>query len=109
MSKLFGDVSKEDKALAAALEVEELNIDKRFDMPAKTQAKCYVALAHDWYVLGVEDQGLKLLAKAEKVYPGYFKNQITLDCYASPDFEYLVRGIMAQLVSIMISKPQDTL
>lgn len=106
--KLYGDVPEQHKALAAALEQQENRFDTNMDdLDREYLAKGYVCLAHDWYHMGAEDSGIRLLAKAEQIYPNYFKTMIAKHCYADADFEHLVRNITAELVFMMISRLED--
>lgn len=105
--KLYGDVPEEHKELAIALTQTEKVFDLSMDTDRSKLAKGYVCLSHDWYHIGMEEEGLRLLSKAEQVYPGYFKTMIAKHCYEDADFEFIVRNMTAELVRMMLSRLED--
>ena len=63
-------------------------------------ARALVSLAHDWYVIDMEEKGSELLEKAEKVCPSYFEHQIYMDIEADPSFATLVESLTLNLVTL---------
>lgn len=105
--KLYGDVAEHEKELAIALEKQERVFDLSFNIPKEELARGYVCLAHDWYHIGDEDEGLRLLQKAENTSPGYFKVAMAKHCYENIDYEYLVRKLTAEIIYMLLSKLED--
>lgn len=105
--KLFGDVPQEHKDLEAELVLAEREFDLSMDLDRTKLAQGYVCLAHDWYLMGANEEGTRLLAKAEQISPGYFKTTIAKHCYESANFEYLVRNMTAQLIHMVLSKLEE--
>lgn len=107
--KLIGDVPEEHKYLAAELE----KMEKRFDEATgkgsdnSQLAKGYTCLAHDWYMMGAEEEGLRLLHKADKVFPTYFESQIIVDCLHDLEFNFIVRNITTELMFMAVSKLEE--
>lgn len=107
--KLVGDVPKEHRELAKELR----DLEKFFDelscpLPKEERARGYVAMAHDWYRMGADEEGEKLLLKANKVCPGYFKNEINDHVKESEDFALVVSGINAELKWILLHQLKDS-
>ena len=99
--KIYGDAPASYKALALKLETAELEVDQ-FSMPAGKKAQAYVCLASDWYDLGMEEEGERLLTKAETTSPTYFDELIVQHMKEDPNFEYLVRNISSELATLAI-------
>lgn len=98
---LFGDISKEDREQAKALEEQEAWFDSKQGLaPPQILAKGYICLAHDWYVLSLEEKAQKLLDKADKICPTYFENYMGFDIQEDPDFEKVMAGIIDQIIKL---------
>lgn len=101
--RLLGDVPQWQKDLAVELRTMEKSLDGMIDFfPGMQKAKCYVSLAHDWYYMGADEEGQKLLVKANEVCPGYFKNEINDHMKQSPEFTKLVNNLALELRSILL-------
>ena len=100
--KLYGDVPKEHLELVEELlEMEEYFDTEHLKYPPSLLARAYVSLACDWYTIISEDtKGGSLLEKAEKVCPGYFKNEIVDDIQEDPEFAILVENLTDSLLII---------
>jgi hypothetical protein len=83
---LHGDIPKEHRELAKELLEMEDHFDSKIDLEPSLVAKGLVCISHDYYSMGDDDKGRDLLAKAEKVYPGYFDKKI--DEHAAEDQFY---------------------
>jgi len=104
--KLYGDVSESDRKLAEDLEILEKKVDNgAFDPESK--AKMLTCLAHDYYLLDCEEEGYRLLNKAEQICPGYFKNVMHTQIMASDGFDLIVKNIALKLVSLTIGHLKD--
>lgn len=92
MAKMYGDVSQHHRDLAAALEDHEMWLDKKKSTPISpaAESKFCVCLAHDWYAMGMDEEGERLFNRAQKACPSYFKKEIFTDIKADPDFAYLI-------------------
>lgn len=101
---LVGDVPEWQRELAAALREVEKSVDSLVLVPDAEKAKCYVSLAHDWYEMDCEEEGVKLLIKAENICPGYFKNQINDHINTSQEFAYLLNNLALHLRSLLIEE-----
>lgn len=105
--KLLGDVPEEHKALAKGLEDMLAFIESTPNMPKELMAKSFTCLAHDWFQIGVEEEGNSLLLKAEQVCPGYFKEIMLQQTVADSDFAYIVKSLSVELAWMLINKIND--
>jgi len=108
---LHGDIPKEHRDLANQLiEMEEYfdSIASSSDK-ARSAAKAYVALAHDWIDMGLEERAEILFRKSEKAVPGYFSGLIWEDTKQDVEFAHLVANIMDYLNSALISALKGTM
>lgn len=95
MSKMYGDVPEGNKKLADALVKAELEMDDTISAPYKAQA--FFCLAHDWYEMGMEEEGHRLLEKAEEACPGYFKTHLQNHCKENPNLALLTERMFVML------------
>lgn len=100
--KLLGDVPQEHKDLAEELEQMERYFDSKHNVPLEMVAKGYVCLAHDWFALGAEEEGHRLLDKADKIYPGYFHTKASDHAKEDMDFALLIVNLRNYLNSLLI-------
>lgn len=102
MAKMYGDVTDQDKQLATALEAAERWLDKSpEEVIAELKAKFYVCWAHDWYEMGMDEEGERLLGKAQCVYPTYFSNKIVQQAKEDPEFAFLITRLQ-EIIAIDI-------
>ena len=52
-----------------------------------------VCLAHDYYIMDLEEEGDRLLNMAEKIYPGYFKGPIYIHIKEEREFAFLIEQL----------------
>lgn len=92
MTKLFGDVSEADRKIEQDLIGAEEAMEAYRHLTTGTKlAKCWVALAHDYYKdIGLDEEGERLIAKALKDCPTYFTVEIYEDRKADPMFDAVV-------------------
>lgn len=95
------------RKLALDLEDAERETDFRGDVPKDKKAKIYTCLAHDWYDIEMEEEGNRLLLKAEKVFPGYFKELVIQHMLEDAAFEYLVKRITLDLIRMMTGQLKE--
>lgn len=105
--KLFGDVSERDRELAEELDRLEADITSEVNIGKDIVAKACVCLAHDWYLMGVDEEGNRLLEKAEKYFPGYFKELMIKQTLEDPRFDYLVKGLTSELAMIILYRLKE--
>lgn len=99
--KLAGDVSKEDRELAEQLDLFEQDIGND-TYPNERKAQLYACLAHDWYQMGMEEEGNRLLLKAEKVFPGYFKDTVIKHQLEDDTFDLIIKNITSELARMLV-------
>lgn len=95
-----GDVPEAFRELAAELVETEKEIDELPNMPAHVKAKSYTLLAHDWYAMDLEEQGHKLLLKADGVYPNYFSGRIADHIIEDERYGVLVSRLTDKLLTL---------
>lgn len=101
MTKLAGDVSVEHRELAEQLTLfeETTDLDKYAD---EMRAKVYVCLAHDWYCMGAEEEGNRLLLKADKTFPGYFQSSVIKHQLEDEVFDRVIKNITLELARMLV-------
>lgn len=105
--KLAGDVSKEDREMAEELDSFEHLIDQdTYDNDRKAQM--YVSLAHDWYQLEADEEGDRLLLKADKVFPGYFKGKVLEHQQEDEIFDTVIKNITLELARLLTDSLRKT-
>lgn len=97
-------LSKENAELAIELRKAELEIDTNDSIPNGKKAQIYVCLAHDWYQMDMDGQGAQLLLKAERVYPGYFKNLVIQHTIEDENFDLVVKNLTLELAWMLLSR-----
>lgn len=105
--KLYGDVSEHDKKVAQGLEDMEAILSSEESLPKDVAAKMCVCMAHDWYHLGSDEEGHRLLQKAETFYPGYFKNLMLKHTVEDPRFDFLVKRLSAELATMILYRLKE--
>jgi len=108
--KLFGDVPEEHRELARQLDEMEEYFDgaaKRGNLPMEKIAQGYVCGAHDYYQIDCEEEGNRLLEKAEKVCPGYFKTFMVQHTKEDKDFDTLVKQLTSELAYLLLRRLKD--
>ena len=104
--RMVGDIPEEHRELADQLWAFEATIVMS-GAPPERMAQIYTCLAHDWYEIDVEEEGNRLLLKAEKIFPGYFKETVIKHALEDPDFDQLVRGITLELIALLVGNLND--
>jgi hypothetical protein len=98
--KFGGDLSKEQKAQTKELiEFEQLVDGDTY--PKERKAQMYVCMAHDWYQLDMEEEGSRLLLKAEKVCPGYFRGPVIEHIQENPTFDIVIKNLTFELLNLL--------
>ena len=105
--KLSGDVPQEHRDIAEQLDLFERNIDADKSLPKERKAQIYTCLAHDWYHLDADEEGGRLLIKAEKVSPGYFKETVIKHTLEDESFDQVIKNITLELIHMLIENVND--
>jgi len=100
--KLIGDVPEHHRILAASLEDAEREADNDTLMPDELKAQICVCLAHDWFDISVEEEGSRLLAKAEAYCPGYFKHKILEHTKDDAHYSIVVQNVTSMIIQRII-------
>lgn len=101
---LSSGLSEENQELAKKLEQAEFEIDRDGVLPPERKAQIYTCLAHDWYRMDMEEEGERLLLKADKVYPGYFKGLVIEHTLESEGFDTVIKNLTLELAYMMLSR-----
>ncbi len=94
---LHGDVPEGDREMAKKLQQMEIEMEAHNTLSPQYTAQSYVCLAHDWYEMGQEEEGHRLLQKAEIACPDYFRKHMKTHTLENPVFELLVSRLFAML------------
>lgn len=105
--KFGGDIPAEKRELAQALTDTEKQVDGDEGYPAERKAQIYVCFAHDWYQLDMEEEGNRLLLKAEKVCPGYFKGPVIQHQKEDPNFDIVIKNLTLELLYLLSGNLRD--
>jgi hypothetical protein len=103
MKKLIGDVSEEHKKLAKELEELESILDTKVELPKSILSKMFVCLAHDWFEISVDEEGHRMIEKAEKTCPGYFNEVIHRHQKEDPRFELICKNLKSELAVLLLT------
>ena len=90
--KSCGDLTQEERDFMEDLEDEE-NLCDVADISDGKKAQVYTCLAHDWFQLSMEEEGHRLLLKANKIFPGYFKSLVVQHSKEDECFAQIVNRI----------------
>lgn len=104
--RLLGDVSERDRKVAEQLVEFEPQIQNG-NYPKEKQAQMYVCLAHDWFQLELEEEGNRLILKAERTCPGYFKNVMMNQTLRDEAFDLVVKSLNGQMASLILHHIND--
>ena len=75
--KTYGDIPQKDRELIKELEDLELWFDEhKYSVDSEKAAKGFTCLAHDYYGLYMEEEGNRLIRRAEHISPNYFRSRI---------------------------------
>jgi len=101
---LSSGLSKENQELAKNLAEAELETDRDQVLPAGRKAQIFTCLAHDWYQMDMEEEGARLLNKAEKTFPGYFRGLVIEHSLESDGFDMVVKNLTLELAYMLLSR-----
>ena len=90
-----GDIPAEHRKLIAELEALELWFQEHGEeVPLLTAAKGFVCIAHDYYAIGLEEEGERFLRKTEAICPLYFMGPVYSQAGKDADYAYLVAALL---------------
>lgn len=90
----YGDIPAKDLKLAEELwELENWFNENQDTVPKDKAALGFVSMAHDLYLLEFDEEGDRLITRAEKIYPGYFRAKIHEHTLENSDFAVLVDNL----------------
>lgn len=93
--KYYGDIPESDKKLIQELvTLESWFNEGNIPIPPLTAAKGFVAMSHDYYEMYLDEEGERLLNRAETCYSGYFKGPIQEHMSKCSDFNSLIKNMI---------------
>jgi len=100
--KMAGDVKDKHRLHAVELEKceREIETNPKFAL-AELKAKFYCCLAHDWYQMDMDEEGHRLLLKADDVCPGYFKGPVIKQVEESEEFGIIIKNLTIELLQLL--------
>jgi hypothetical protein len=101
--KLSGDIPVEHIVLAEKITIFEREVDEE-SLSIDRKAQIYVCLAFDWYSMDSDENGQRLLLKAEDTYPGYFKDKIKEHAKENQDFDLIVKKLTKELIFLFMDR-----
>lgn len=96
-----GDLSENQRRLVPELRKFEKSIDEDDCYPKEGRAMMYTCMAHDWYQLDMEEEGSRLLLKAEAACPGYFAGPVVQHQKENPNFDQLIKNLTIELIGLV--------
>lgn len=99
--KLIGDVPKEIQDQADQLTDFERLVDSD-PYSNERKAQLYLMLAHDWFMLNVEEEGQRLIYKALDVCPGYFGEPMIQHQVENPNFAIIIKNLTGELRNLFL-------
>ena len=96
-----GDMPDEHRSLATALLLQETIVSQNRSLSKEEKSQGYTCLAHDWYDIDLEEEGNRLLLRAEASCPGYFKTTINQQTQADPMFAFLVERLTKKIALLL--------
>lgn len=106
--KIFGDVPEQDRSAAKELEEMEsiLTLNRR-KLSRSRMAKGYVCLVYDWYRIGMEEEGNRLLQKIEQVCPDYFNKHLTRHVEEDETYGELINKLFLEFAFLLTHRPES--
>jgi hypothetical protein len=94
MVKMYGDVPPHYHTLGEELDVLEAWFDtNKKDISALSSAKGLTCLAHDWYAMGMDEEGERLLNRVQDLAPGYFEGPVLIHMAKDDTYDALIRNL----------------
>lgn len=106
--KIFGDVTDQHKSAANELEeMESILTSNRRKLSRSRVAKGYVCLVYDWYKIGMEEEGNRLLQKIDQICPGYFKKYLIKHMEEDKVFDDLIKNLFIEFAFLLTHRPES--
>jgi hypothetical protein len=99
--KFSGDATEEQKRQGAELTEFERLVDNDPYTPER-KAQIYVCLAHDWFMIEMEEEGERLIYKALAVCPGYFGEPMIQHQLENPNFATVIKNLTGELRKLLM-------
>lgn len=96
--KTSGDLTPSQREHVENLTKYEQSVDDDLTFSKEKRAQLYVCVAHDYYQLDMDEEGNRLLLKAEDACPGYFKTVVIQHQLESPNFDRLIKNLTIELL-----------
>ena len=90
---LYGDIHEEHRRLIEELLEMEDYFENKAGIEPSLVCKGFCCIAHDYYAMGDDEKGSELLAKANKIYPGYFDSKINDHIDQDPLYKELINSL----------------
>lgn len=95
MTNYFGDIPIEDLEMLAELKaLEKWFIEHGKTIKPVMAAKGFTAMAFDYYEMYMDEEAERLVNRAEKEHPGYFKGPIYTHMAQDWEFEALINMLI---------------
>lgn len=108
--KLFGDVPPEHQEKANHLGNLEGLLAKNTKKWGKSKvAKGYLLLIYDWYSIGMEEEGNRLLKRVHEVCPEYFEKHLRNEMKKDPSFHERMTSLFIEFAFLLTHKPDAIL
>lgn len=92
--KAYGDIPEADRQLVHELTIlESWFYHYASDLPVLSISKGFVCMAHDYYSMWMEEEGIRLLLLVEKMCPGYFSGPMLVQAEKDGDFFNIIEGL----------------
>ena len=101
---LYGNVPEEHREAVKKLLEQEASLEEHIEMLPKYVAQGYICLAHDWYEMNMEEEGQRLLLRANAVCPGYFKEHMIKHTEENQNFRIIVIRLQAMVKQWLIDE-----
>jgi len=106
--KIFGDITEQHRSAASELEeMESILTSNSRRLPRSRIAKGYVCLVYEWYRIGMEEEGNRLLQKIEQICPGYFKKHLVKHVEEDKIFDDLVKNLFIEFAFLLTNRPEN--
>jgi hypothetical protein len=92
--KYYGDIPVEHLEIVRELIVLERWFHDHGDtVPSLLAAKGFVSMSHDYFSMFMDEEGVRLLTKAENCHKGYFKGPIYEHANKDGAYDFLVESL----------------
>ena len=106
--KMFGDITDKDRAASKELqEMETVLTSNKRKLPKSRIAKGYVCLVYDWYRIGMEEEGNRLLQKIDEVCPDYFYKHFAKHVEDDKNYEQIVQKLFIEFAFLLTNRPES--